>query len=97
MTAGPNDRAGFTDVPVNLVPARCAMKTEIPMPTGARKVARCFSTARKYTVNTNCAVRNISKNNPWATLISCPRLLVTWRGPGRRPSTTAAAAIPATI
>jgi len=40
-----------------------------PMPTGARNVSFDFSTASINTTNTSSAVKNISRNRPWAMLV----------------------------
>ena len=46
--------------PVKYTPESSAMKSESPMPTGARNVPLCFSAASKKMVITSCAVKNIS-------------------------------------
>lgn len=61
------------------------------IPTGAMKVALCFSAASMKIVNTSCTVRNISMNNPWARLVFPPKVVCTVNGPGSRAETTAAA------
>lgn len=56
----------------------------IPIPTGAKNVARCFSTARKRTERIKAQVVKHSINNPWPRFVPAPRAGVTARGPGRR-------------
>ena len=65
-----------------------------PNPTGAMKVALCFSMARKKTVRTRKMVRNISMNKPCETEVPPPREVRTVRGPGRSALVMAAATIP---
>jgi hypothetical protein len=48
-------------------------------------------------VNTSCAVRNISMNNPWALVVPPLREVVTASGPGNRVLTTPADAIAPSI
>jgi hypothetical protein len=40
------------------------MKSAIPIPIGARKVAFCLTAASMMTVKTNCMVVNISMKRP---------------------------------
>lgn len=46
--------------PVKYTPDSSAMKSERPIPTGARNVPLCFSAASRKMVITSCAVKNIS-------------------------------------
>jgi len=73
------------------------MNSVIPIPTGARNVALCFSTANRKITIKNWVVRNISMNRPCTTDVPASRPKLTSRGPGKRPETTPAAAIPASI
>lgn len=73
------------------------MKSANPMPTGARKVALCFSAASMKMVNINMAVRNISIKTPRVTDVYGFKVVRTASGPGNTACTAAAAAIPATI
>ena len=50
------------------------------MPSGARKVARCFSTANMKIVKTSRDVRNISIKSPWDLLVLPLSVVVTARG-----------------
>jgi hypothetical protein len=67
------------------------------MPTGARKVPLCFSAASIKIVKTSCAVKNISMKTPWALLVLPLSVVVTANGPGKRVSTTPAAAMAPSI
>lgn len=60
-------------------------------------VALCFSAANIKIVNTSCAVRNISINKPWTTLVSPPSVVCTFRAPGNMHSTNALATMPPKI
>ena len=44
-------------------------------------------------VNTSCAVKNISINKPWVTLVSPPSVVCTFNTPGNIHSTSALATI----
>ena len=80
-TAGPKDRAGLTLHPVYGVPTNINTNSESPIPTGAKNVPLCFSTANYFSVcqrmkvftirmvKINSAVRNISKKSPRDVLI----------------------------
>ena len=46
------------------IPVSSAMKSDDPIPTGAMKVALCFSAAGIKIVKTSCAVRNLSMKRP---------------------------------
>ena len=59
-----------------------AMNSDSPMPTGAMKVARCFSLASMKMVNTSCAVKNISMNKPCTTVVGPPRVVATLKPVG---------------
>jgi hypothetical protein len=61
------------------------------------KVALCFSAANIKIVKTNCAVRNISINNPCTTLVSPPSVVCTFKAPGNMHSTSALATMPPRI
>jgi hypothetical protein len=65
------------------------------MPIGARNVALCFSAASMKMQKMSSNVKNISMNRPRTTDVFVANLVRTARGPGNRPDTTAAAAIPA--
>lgn len=42
---------------------------------------------------TSSAVRNISMKTPWATVVPAESVVETFKGPGKRPAVTAAAAM----
>lgn len=65
------------------------------MPIGARKVALCFSPASMRMVKHNIAVRNISMKRPRTTDVLQFSPVRTVSGPGNKPDTVAAAAMPA--
>jgi hypothetical protein len=77
------------------VPASSVKKNAVPIPSGARYVARCFSTASMRITNTSCAVRNTSMNRPWEMDVPPPRTVSTAMGPGYIAETRPAAAMPA--
>lgn len=81
------------------IPDSSHMKRARPMPTGAMKVALCFSAANMKMVKTSSAVRNISMKRPRAMehggLVE--RVVRTARGPGKRADTMPAAAMPPSI
>lgn len=74
---GPNERAGLRDPPVKYTPQSSETKSARPMPMGARNVALCFSAASMKITKTSSAVRNISRNRPWAVLVLPPRVVET--------------------
>lgn len=59
-------------------------KRVIPIPRGAKKVARCFSTAKKRTERIKAQVAKHSINKPWPRFVPAPKAGVTARGPGSR-------------
>lgn len=73
------------------------------MPTGAMKVALCFSAANMKMVKTSSAVKNISMNRPRTMEVSTreagveDKPVVTFKGPGKRHETIPAAAIAPSI
>lgn len=91
MRAGPKERAGFKEPPVKYTPASSAMNSASPMTRGATKVALCFSAASMKMVESSMKVRNISMNKPLTTEVSLLSAVLTVRGPGKSPETTAAA------
>lgn len=96
-TQGPKLRAGFKLPPVKKTPTISATNNAMPIPTGARNVALCFSAASMKTVKTSKEVRNISRKTPRAGDIPALNVVLTDKGPGTRAWTTPAAAIPASI
>jgi len=64
---------------------------------GAMNVPLCFSVVSIKIVKTSSAVRNISMNRPWVIDVPPPRVVCTFRGPGKRAETMAADVIPARI
>ena len=80
-----------------LLPVISIMKSDSPIPIGARYVALCFSAASMKMVKTNSAVKNISRKTPCAIVVPPPREVDTLSGPGRIAETTPAAAMPASI
>ena len=77
------------------VPASSVKKNAVPIPNGARYVARCFSTASMRITKTSCAVRNTSIKSPCEIDVPPPRTVSTAMGPGYIADTTPAAAMPA--
>jgi hypothetical protein len=78
-------------------PQSSQRKNVRPIPTGARKVDLCLTTASIIITKTSCAVRNISMKSPWDVDVPPPRVVATLRGPGKRHDTTAAAQRPPAI
>jgi len=56
-----------------------------PIPSGARNVARCFSTASMKMTSMSWIVRNISMKRPWTVEVPAPRDTETRSGPGKSP------------
>lgn len=83
-------------VGVSVVPISSVTKKVSPMPTGARYVDLCLTTASMMMTRTSCAVRNISMKRPWAMEVPPPRRVLQFSGPGKRALTTPAEAMPAT-
>ncbi len=54
-----------------------------PIPSGARNVARCFSTASMKMTSMSWIVRNISMKRPWTVEVPAPRETETRSGPGK--------------
>ncbi len=79
------------------LPASSAINSDNPIPTGATKVALLFSAASMKMVKTNIVVKNISIKTPCAFDVPAPNDVRTLNGPGYKPSTTPAAAIPPMI
>ena len=73
------------------------MNSAMPTPTGATKVALLFSTASMKIAKTSSAVRNISMKTPRAMDVPPPSPVCTAMGPGKRPETTAEAAMAPSI
>ncbi len=63
------------------------------MPTGAMKVALCFSLASMKIVKTSSAVKNASMKTPCATLVPPARVVLTLNLAGKSPITIPEAAI----
>jgi hypothetical protein len=76
-------------------PSKCPANRANPIPRGARKVARCFSTASIKIVRINWAVNIISINRPCHFDVSLPSVVATVKDPGNRPTTMPDAAMPA--
>jgi hypothetical protein len=68
------------------------MKRAMPMPRGARKVPRFFSTASMRIVMTRVEVMKNSIQKPRTTLAPPPRVAAAMRGPGVRAWATPAPA-----
>ena len=64
MTAGPNVRAGLSEVPVAVIEKRWHAKRVIEMPIGAMGVAWLFSAASMRIARIRIEVENISTNTP---------------------------------
>lgn len=62
-----------------------AMNSDRPIPRGAMNVPLCFSAANMKIVKTNCIVKNISMNSPWATVVGPPSVVATLKPPGWMP------------
>ena len=67
-SAGPNDRAGFTEVPVSGMPMRCTITSAKPMATPAAPWIAALCVAKR-TTSTKMVVRttSIRKAPPWLT------------------------------
>jgi hypothetical protein len=65
----------------------------IPIPSGAKKVARCFSTAKNNTDKIKAHVMKHSIKTPCARLVSAPKAGVTAKGPGNKISSNPQAAV----
>ena len=79
------------------MPANSAMNKDRPIPTGAMKVALCFSAASMKIVKTSWAVRNISMKRPWVTVVPCDNDVCTFSVPGNNGLLIAAAAMAPSI
>lgn len=87
----------WMSVGVSDLPQSSARKKERPIPTGARNVALCFTTASMIITNTSWAVKNISMNKPWDMDVPPPKVVSTLRLFGNRQDATPAAAMPPRI
>lgn len=77
-------------------PTNSQRKKARPIPTGAKYVDLCFTTANMIMTKTSCAVKNISIKRPCEIEAPPPNRVEKFAGPGNRQLTTPAAAIPAT-
>lgn len=78
------------------LPIISVTKKARPIPTGARYVDLCLTTASIMMTSTNCAVRNISMKRPCEIDVPPLRRVLQFSGPGNKALTTPAEAIPAT-
>ncbi len=67
--AGPNERAGLTEVPVSGMPTRCTAVSARPMARPARAGVATFSVTSRMT-RTNAAVSTASRTNAPGMLIA---------------------------
>ena len=89
---------GQSTIDPNVSPSpRLRSRRATHIPTGAIKVALCFSAASMKMVNTSCMVRNISMKRPWAVFVPADKVVCTAKSPGKRAETTAAEHIAPTI
>lgn len=86
-----NDAKKEGDIPIN-----SATKKARPIPTGARYVDLCLTTASMMITITSWAVRNISMKSPCEMDAPPPSLVAQLSEPGKRALTTPAAAMPPT-